>query len=166
MVGRLRDGSAATIPRALEKSHDSPVAPFPCHLDQAAVMQSVPFGIGARVEQELDRLQVSFPHGEMDCRGVPVLRAAEPWIPVKQHSQSGDIAVARGGQRLPYVLALVRLEVVRFDHRAGDRTNDGLDVRSQGVPREVNPYCCATARCASAGAQAVADVEVIPWPDA
>lgn len=84
IVGKVRRGAAGE-----ETLHhfDSVRAGRPgerCRCDQAAVMQSVPFGVGARVEQELDGLQVPFSRGEMDDRGVPVFRAAEPRVSFEQ----------------------------------------------------------------------------------
>ena len=77
------------------------MSPIARHGDQAAVMQSVPFGIGARVEQELDRLEMSFSHGEMDRRGVPVLRAAESRVSFEQPPQRVDVAVVGRGECVP-----------------------------------------------------------------
>ena len=50
IVGSSED-STATIPRLLQQPHDLRVAALRRHHDQAAIMEPIPFGIGARVQQ-------------------------------------------------------------------------------------------------------------------
>src|SRR5687768_14601944 len=57
-----RQHATAAIPRLFQELCDPGMSPIARHGDQAAVMQSVPFGIGAGVEQELDRLEMSLSH--------------------------------------------------------------------------------------------------------
>jgi hypothetical protein len=110
--------TAAAIARFFEEPCDLCMPPIERHDDQAAIMQSVPFGVGARVEQELNRIQVSFPHGEMDCRGVPVLRAAESRVSFEQTSERLDVAAVGRGECIPDDIALLGAELGRFGHRA------------------------------------------------
>ena len=82
-IGSCQDAAAA-IPRLLQEPRDLSMTPIVRHGDQAAVMESVPFGIGASVEQELHRLQVSFAYGEVYRRRIPVFRAAESRVSFDQ----------------------------------------------------------------------------------
>ena len=104
------------------------------HDDQAAVVQPVPFGIGAGVEQELHRFHVSFAHGKMNRRRVPVLRTAEPRVAFDQSAERGHIAIIGGGECVPDDAALLGVEFRRLDDRAAGDADDGFDVASQGVP--------------------------------
>ena len=121
-VGSGQD-TAAAIPRLFQEPRDLGMTSIARHGDQAAVMQPVPFGIGARVEQELYRLQVSFADGEMYRRGVPVFRAAEPRVSFEQPPQRVDVAVFGRGEGVPDDAALLRIELGRSDYRAGDRAS-------------------------------------------
>jgi hypothetical protein len=76
--------AAPPVPRLFQEPRDLGMTPFPGHDDQAAVVQSVPFRIGARLQQEPHGLDVSFSHGEMDGRRVPVLRATESRVSFEQ----------------------------------------------------------------------------------
>jgi hypothetical protein len=116
--------TTATIPLFFEESRDLGMTPFARHIDQAAIMQSVPFRIGACVEQQADRIQVSLANGEMDCRGVPVLSPAESRVSCEQESQRVDVAVLGRGESIPDHTSLLRIELGRLDQRPGGSAND------------------------------------------
>ena len=57
------------------------------------------------------------------------------WVSVDQLTQRGNVAIVRGGERVPDDVALLGVELGRFDHRATVTADDGLDMASQRVPR-------------------------------
>ena len=125
------------------------MTPIARHGDQAAVMQSVPFGIGARVEQELHRLQVSLSHGEMDRRRVPVFRAAESRVSFEQPPQRVDVAIVGRGECVPDDAALLGVELGRFDDRAARQRQRVTRRVLRNASHEAKPYSSAMVRCAS-----------------
>jgi hypothetical protein len=94
------------------------------HDDQAAVIQSVPFRIGACVEQQLHRLHVSLSHGEMNRRRVPIFGAAESRVSLDQPPQRIDVTVVGCGECVPDDAPVLRVELGRFDYRRRGSAND------------------------------------------
>ena len=132
-VGSRQDATA-TIPRLLQQPRDLRVTPLARHDDQTAIVQSVPFRIGAGVEQQLYGFRVSLANREVNGRRVPVLRAAELRVSFEQLAQRGDVAIIRGGQCAPDGAAFLGVELGRFDDRARRRADQRLDVAAQRVP--------------------------------
>jgi hypothetical protein len=122
-VGSSQD-AATTVPRLFQEPCDLGMTPIARHDDQAAVIHSVPFRIGAGVEQELHRFEVSLPHGEMNRRRVPILGAAQARVSFDQPAERIDVAVVGRGQRVPDDHALLRVELRRFDDRPRARASD------------------------------------------
>lgn len=118
MVGRLRKRPSETVACLFQDSRDRLVATISGHYDQAAVVQSVPLWIGARVEQQADGLDVSFACGEMNGRRVPVFGATQSRIAFKQPAQRRDVAGRCRDERVPRVVAGARFEFKGSDHRA------------------------------------------------
>ncbi len=115
VIGRSCDDSTATIPCPFQQLRDLRVTAIPGHRDQAAVVQAVPLRIGTSLEEELHRFGVSFAHGKMNRRGVPILRTAEPRIVSKGAAEGRDVTVCRRGKGVPDDLPLRRFELVGFD---------------------------------------------------
>ena len=118
MIGRLCDRASAPVSLALEHPRDLLVAAFSRHFDQAAIVQSVPLRIGARIEKELDRFDVSFTRGKMRGRRIPVLGASQPRAALDQLPKHRHVASRRGNERVPGVVARAGRKVVGSDHRA------------------------------------------------
>ena len=104
------------------------------HDDETAIVQAVPFGIGAGFEQELNGFLASFAHRKMNRRRVPVLRTAQSCVAFDQGAERGHIAIIGGGERVPDDAAFHRIEFGWLDDRAARDADDGFDVMSQGVP--------------------------------
>src|SRR5437868_620761 len=101
-----------------EQPRDALVPAIPRHLDQAAVVVSVPLRVGAGIEQELNRFGVPFTHGEMNGGRIPVLSSTEFRIPANQSAKCWCVASGRGGDRVPGIAAIICLEFPWSDHRA------------------------------------------------
>ena len=118
MSAGSRRNATATILRLLQEPRNLRMTAVTRHGDQAAVVQSVPFRIGAGVEQQLHRFRVPLANREVNGRRIPVLRSAEARVSFEQLAQGGDVAVIRGGEGAPDDAALLGVELGRFDDRA------------------------------------------------
>ena len=87
MIGGLRHDSSAALSFLFEHPRDLFVAAFSRHLDQVAIVQSVPLGIRARIEQEAHGFDVALARRKMHGRRVPVFRSSETRIALEQPSQ-------------------------------------------------------------------------------
>jgi hypothetical protein len=101
-----------------EQSRDALVPALPRHHDQAGLVVSVPFGIGAGVEQELRGVGMSGAHGEMHRRCVSILRATEQRITREPLPQRAHVTGRRGGESCPDGVACFRVEGAGSNHRS------------------------------------------------
>src|SRR5262245_56057692 len=101
MVCFLRDHASALLAGAVEQPEDGFMAALSRHLDEIAVVQSVPLRIGARFEKHTDSLEVSFARGEMYRGCVPVFRSSEARIAIDQPAQGRRDTSSRRGDRVP-----------------------------------------------------------------
>jgi hypothetical protein len=116
--------AASAITHLFQEPRDVSMTALTCHHYQAAIVQPVPFGIGAGVEQKPDGLDLSFPDREMDCRRVPVFGATEAGISFEQPAQGIDVAVFGRREGVPDDTALLGGELWRLDQGPGNTAND------------------------------------------
>jgi hypothetical protein len=86
VIGGLRHDPSSALSFLFEHLRDLLVAAFSRHLDQVAIVQAVPLGIRARVEQEAHRFDVAFARRKMHGGRVPVSRSSETRIALEQPS--------------------------------------------------------------------------------
>jgi len=84
VIRHLTGGAPSLISRALERLRDLLEAALSRHLDQVAVVQSVPLGVGPSLQQQVDGVSVTFTHREMESRRVPVLCPREARVVVEE----------------------------------------------------------------------------------
>ena len=113
MIGGLRRDPSAALSFLFEHLRDLFVAALPRHLDQVAIVQPVPLGIRARIEQQSHGFDVPFAHREMHGRRVPVSRSSETRIALEQPPQCLDVTGGRGDDGVPRVAAVRGIPVRR-----------------------------------------------------
>ena len=88
-----RDRAVAAIAFALEQDGDRRMPAILRHLDHAAIVEAVPLGVGAGIEQQANRVDVPFADREMDGGCVPELGAAERGVLIDQPPKGNDVAL-------------------------------------------------------------------------
>ena len=88
-----RDRAVAAIAFALQEDRDRRCPRSFAISIQAAIVEAVPLGVGAGVEQQANRVDVAFADREMDGGCVPELGAAERRVPIDQPPEGNDVAL-------------------------------------------------------------------------
>ena len=134
MIGRVRDDSSRLIASVFEHLDNLLVTTLSGHLDQRAIVQAVPFGIRAGIEQKPHGFHMSFARRKVHHRRIPVFGPSQARMALEQPPQCRDVTSARGDDRVPRVAPIRRFEFDRLYHRRGHDYTSGNDPRTPATP--------------------------------
>ena len=107
VIGCGRGHTAAVAAGSFKQQGDCFVSTIAGHDDQV-VPEPHRGRVRARIEQKPYRLEVPFPHREVDRLSVPVLRTVQVGIVLQQAPERVHVAGSRGADRIPHVAAAAR----------------------------------------------------------